>query len=128
MSVCTLTGHAVVSVGPYGITLDNSVAKRDGQSYALQAHGEVWGDPLEVRTSSTQRHCFSHDPSLASALTLTSCCTQVTSLRREDVAFVAPKNKTFDILQGNTLPSSGTPRGHQVRRLALPTTGASSFG
>lgn len=84
MTVCTLTGHAVVSVGPYGITLDNSVAKRDGQSYALQAHGEVWGDPLEV-----------------------------TSLRREDVAFVAPKNKTFDILQGNTLPSSGTPRGHQ---------------
>jgi len=125
MSVCTLTGHAVVSVGPYGITLDNSVAKRDGQSYALQAHGEVWGDPLEVRTSKHAATLFLAGPS---ALTLTSCCTQVTSLRREDVAFVAPKNKTFDILQGNTLPSSGTPRGHQVTRLALPTTGASSLG
>jgi leucyl aminopeptidase len=84
MTVCTLTGHAALSVGPYGITLDNSVAKKDRQSYALQDHGEVWGDPLEV-----------------------------TSLRREDVAFVAAKNKTFDLLQCNTAPSSGTPRGHQ---------------
>lgn len=48
MTVCTLTGHAVLSVGPYAITLDNGVAKKDGQSLALQRHGEVWGDPLEV--------------------------------------------------------------------------------
>jgi leucyl aminopeptidase len=77
MTVCTLTGHAVVSVGPYGITLDNSVAKRDGQSYALQAHGEVWGDPLEVRTSKQSSDTVSRTTQVsASALTLTSCCTR----------------------------------------------------
>jgi leucyl aminopeptidase len=68
MSVCTLTGHAVVSVGPYGITLDNSVAKRDGQSYALQAHGEVWGDPLEVRTSKHAATLFLAGPKSRPAL------------------------------------------------------------
>jgi leucyl aminopeptidase len=84
MTVCTLTGHAALSVGPYGITLDNSVAKRDRQSFALQEHGEMWGDPLEV-----------------------------TTLRKEDFAFIAPKHKGFDVLQCNTAPSSATPRGHQ---------------
>jgi leucyl aminopeptidase len=117
MTVCTLTGHAALSVGPYGITLDNSVAKKDRQSYALQDHGEVWGDPLEV----TQLLFFlSRTLSVIACigcLTVVCACVQVTSLRREDVAFVAAKNKTFDLLQCNTAPSSGTPRGHQVRRL-----------
>jgi leucyl aminopeptidase len=84
MTVCTLTGHAVLSVGPYGISVDNGVAKKHRQSYALQEHGEIWGDPLEV-----------------------------TTLRREDVSFGAPKNKTYDLVQCNTAPSSSTPRGHQ---------------
>jgi leucyl aminopeptidase len=37
----------------------------------------------------------------------------VTTLRREDVSFGAPKNKTYDLVQCNTAPSSSTPRGHQ---------------
>jgi len=39
---------------------------------------------------------------------------QVTTLRKEDFAFIAPKHKGFDVLQCNTAPSSATPRGHQV--------------
>lgn len=50
MTMCTLTGHAALSVGPYAITLDNGVAKRERQSLTLQDYGEIWGDPLEVYT------------------------------------------------------------------------------
>ncbi len=48
MTMCTLTGHAVISVGPYSISLDNGPARREGLSSKLQASGEVWGDPIEV--------------------------------------------------------------------------------
>jgi leucyl aminopeptidase len=84
MTMCTLTGHAGMAVGQYSVALDNRVAKREDLARKLQAHGEVWGDPLEVST-----------------------------LRREDVNFVAAKNKTHDVVQANTVPSSVTSRGHQ---------------
>jgi len=83
----TLTGHAVVAVGPYPIACDNPVAAArgpHGTARAIQTAAHHVGDPFEVST-----------------------------LRREDFAFVRPKHASYDVLQCNTLPSSRTPRGHQ---------------
>jgi leucyl aminopeptidase len=84
MTCATLTGHAHRAVGNYGITLDNGPAFAIGQSVGLQKASLAWGDPFEVST-----------------------------LRREDYAFIQPKNAAFDVLQCNLAPSSGTARGHQ---------------
>ena len=83
-SVATLTGHAVRAVGPYTIALDNGPARAVRAADTLQEHGERCGDPFEI-----------------------------SRLRREDWDFVAPSSKAWDVLQCNSLPSSGTPRGHQ---------------
>jgi leucyl aminopeptidase len=50
----------------------------------VQTAGEAFGDPFEV-----------------------------SSLRREDYAFVAPTTPEYDVRQVNTAPSSQTQRGHQ---------------
>jgi len=84
MTICTLTGHAMLSVGPYSIAVDNAVGKREGLARSLQQSGEVWGDPFEVSI-----------------------------LRREDVSVIAPKNKSFDVVQCLPASSTGTSRGHQ---------------
>ena len=38
---------------------------------------------------------------------------EISTIRREDYAFIRSKYVTEDIVQCNNLPSSGTPRGHQ---------------
>eukprot|EP01027_Heterolobosea_sp_BB2_P002046 GEZU01003082.1.p2 GENE.GEZU01003082.1~~GEZU01003082.1.p2 ORF type:complete len:250 (+),score=84.81 GEZU01003082.1:1014-1763(+) len=80
----TLTGHAPRAVGTYGLCLDNGPARRLGISRRLYDAGELWGDNFEV-----------------------------SSIRREDYDFIKPKNNTYDVLQCNNAPSSGTSRGHQ---------------
>jgi len=79
-----LTGHVARALGSYTATMDNGPAHHIKQSQELQAAGHLWGDPFEIST-----------------------------LRREDYNFIAPKNSAYDLLQCNNLPSSGTPRGHQ---------------
>lgn len=81
----TLTGHAVIAVGPYSIAMDNAVARKSRNAQAIQVAGDEWGDVFEV-----------------------------SNMRREDVAMVTPKIRAdHDVVQCNTLPSSRTPRGHQ---------------
>lgn len=83
-TVATLTGHAVIAVGPgYSIAVDNGAAKKAGVARTLQEAGERYADPVEI-----------------------------SSLRREDFDFVAAKTAEYDVRQGNNLPSVSTPRGH----------------
>jgi leucyl aminopeptidase len=84
-SIATLTGHAVLAVGPgYSIAVDNGPARADRVAESLKAAGEAHGDPFEI-----------------------------SSLRREDFDFVAPKTSEYDVKQVNNAPSVATPRGHQ---------------
>eukprot|EP01102_Stenamoeba_stenopodia_P013982 TRINITY_DN45_c0_g1_i1.p1 TRINITY_DN45_c0_g1~~TRINITY_DN45_c0_g1_i1.p1 ORF type:complete len:561 (+),score=140.56 TRINITY_DN45_c0_g1_i1:76-1683(+) len=84
MTCATLTGHAVRAVGPYTISLDNGPAKQAELSEKLKRAGEEWGD-----------------------------CIEVSSIRKEDYDFIAPKNSAYDLLQCNNAASSNTARGHQ---------------
>jgi len=84
MTCATLTGHVGRAYGLYTAAMDNGPALAQGRSVKLQAAGEVWGDPFEIST-----------------------------LRRDDYDFIAPKNSAYDVLQCNNLPSSATARGHQ---------------
>merc|ERR1712029_468265 len=85
MTIATLTGHAVIAVGPYTAVMDNGPAKKGNFAQALQATGDVYGDPFEIST-----------------------------MRKEDHDFIKDKSGEFvDILQCNNAASSRTPRGHQ---------------
>jgi len=92
MTAATLTGHAGRSVGSYTISLDNGPAKLQDLSRKLQASGELWGDCIEVST-----------------------------IRKDDFSFIAPKNSTYDVSQCNTEPSTATQRGHQFPAAFLIT-------
>merc|ERR1712038_583541 len=85
MTIATLTGHAVIAVGPYTAVMDNGPAKKGNFAQALQATGDVYGDPFEIST-----------------------------MRKEDHDFIKDKSGEFvDILQCNNAASTRTPRGHQ---------------
>lgn len=84
-TVATLTGHAVLAVGNYSICQDNGPAREDLNARKLQDAGSVIGDPFEIST-----------------------------MRREDLAFHRAKSAGDDLLQCNNAPSSRTPRGHQT--------------
>jgi len=99
-SIATLTGHAVIAMGPYSVVLPNGPAKKAGTGKSIYEISEQWGEPFEL----------SH-------------------LRREDYDFVKPRNKTFDVLQANNKPSSQTPRGHQYPAAFLDVaSGINTFG
>ncbi|MCA9617570.1 MAG: aminopeptidase, partial [Myxococcales bacterium] len=83
-SIATLTGHAVLAVGPYSIALDNHAARARNTAARLIAEGDRWGDPFES-----------------------------SRLRREDWDFIKPRSRADDVLSCNNAPSSATPRGHQ---------------
>jgi leucyl aminopeptidase len=83
-SVATLTGHAYRAMGPYSIAICNGPGRAAGLDRALATHGEAWGEPFEV-----------------------------SQLRREDVAFVAPRSAADEVLSCNNAASSATARGHQ---------------
>lgn len=84
-TVATLTGHAHLTVGEgYSIVMDNGPARNAGTSIKLQNAGEKIGDPFEIST-----------------------------IRREDLAFHRGKAHGDDVMQCSNLPSSRTARGHQ---------------
>jgi len=84
-TIATLTGHACLAVGSgYSIVMDNGPAHNAGTGPKLQKEGHQIADPFEIST-----------------------------IRREDIAFHRGKTEGEDILQANNLPSSRTCRGHQ---------------
>lgn len=84
-TIATLTGHAVLAVGNNSIVMDNGPARAAGHGLRLQEEGEKIGDPFEISV-----------------------------LRKEDFDMHSGKCYGEDVLQANNLPSSRTPRGHQV--------------
>jgi len=99
-TVATLTGHAIRAYGPYGICLDNGPARKANVSPRIQAGGHILGDPFEVST-----------------------------LRREDYAYVAPGAASEDVVQANDKASSATARGHQYPMAFMSVaSGLDNFG
>lgn len=87
-TIATLTGHAHLAVGVgYSIVMDNGPARDAGHGLRLKQFGDQIGDPFEVST-----------------------------IQRED--FDAHRGVCLgeDVVQANNLPSSRTPRGHQVKK------------
>lgn len=84
-SIATLTGHACLAAGEYSIIMDNGPARHLEVSKEIAKTGEKIGDLFEIST-----------------------------IRREDYDFNKGKSEYEDILQCNNLPSSRTPRGHQI--------------
>lgn len=83
-TVATLTGHAGRAVGQYSLALDNGPAFEQNFASELVKTGDQWGD-----------------------------CFELSRLRRDDYAFVAPRSNADDVLSCNSAPSSATARGHQ---------------
>lgn len=85
LTIATLTGHAVLTVGTgYSIVMDNGPARNASHAQQLQTASEELGDMFEIST-----------------------------IRKEDIAFHRGKGMGDDVFQANNLPSSRTPRGHQ---------------
>nr|CAD7569783.1 unnamed protein product [Timema californicum] len=85
LTIATLTGHAVLTVGSgFSILMDNGPAREVDNSRKLRAAAEEYGDMIEIST-----------------------------IRREDMAFHKGKSEGDDVHQSNNLPSSRTSRGHQ---------------
>jgi leucyl aminopeptidase len=68
----------------YSVAVENGPSRASGIARKLQSIGESWGDQFEIST-----------------------------LRREDFEFVAPKTAEYDVRQVNNQSSAATPRGHQ---------------
>ncbi|KAI7829843.1 hypothetical protein BC939DRAFT_379822, partial [Gamsiella multidivaricata] len=99
-TVATLTGHAIRAYGPYGICLDNGPARKAGISPRIDAAGHIMGDPFEMST-----------------------------LRREDYAVIAPGSVAEDVVQANDKASSASARGHQYPMAFMAiASGVSDFG
>jgi leucyl aminopeptidase len=84
ISVATLTGHALLSYGPYSALIENGTSRGKQIANKIAEHGELWGDPCEVSLS-----------------------------RREDWEIIKSKTKAEDILSSSKGPSTSTVRGHQ---------------
>ncbi len=82
LSVATLTGHVYRAYGPYVGAIGNAAA--GALLDALDAAGELWGEPIER-----------------------------SRVRREDYAFVAARSSAEDVVSSNRLATVNTPRGHQ---------------
>ncbi|PSN40292.1 putative aminopeptidase W07G4.4, partial [Blattella germanica] len=51
ITIATLTGHAVLTVGPgYSVVMDNGPARKSAHAQQLQAAGEEVGDMIEIST------------------------------------------------------------------------------
>lgn len=85
VTIATLTGHAMRSVGPYPIILENGPALDAGLAATINRAGSAWGEPFEI-----------------------------SRLRREDYAAVKPKTDGEDVLSMNANISASTARGHQL--------------
>uniref|UniRef100_H2Y048 Putative aminopeptidase W07G4.4 n=1 Tax=Ciona intestinalis TaxID=7719 RepID=H2Y048_CIOIN len=100
-TIATLTGHAIIAMGPgYSIAMDNGPAREIQNSLKLRDAGDAVGDMFEIST-----------------------------IRREDYVFHTGKSEYEDILQCNNAPSSRTPRGHQSpSAFMIMTSGLDSHG
>ncbi|KAG0307372.1 Cytosol aminopeptidase, catalytic domain, partial [Dissophora globulifera] len=99
-TVATLTGHAIIASGGYGICLDNGPARKANISPRIQAGGHILGDPFEIST-----------------------------LRREDYSLVMPGSAAEDVVQANDKASSQTPRGHQYPMAFMAiASGVNNYG
>ncbi len=83
-TIATLTGHALLAVGPYTILVANGTARKQKVEEAIAESGELWGDPCQISRS-----------------------------RREDWKMIASKTKADDVLSSNNGSSVSVPRGHQ---------------
>jgi len=83
-TIATLTGHALLAVGPYTILVANGTARKQKIEETIAEIGEQWGDGCQVSRS-----------------------------RREDWEIIAAKTKADDVLSSNNGPSVSVPRGHQ---------------
>lgn len=82
------------------IAVDNGPARKAAVGNRLQRSGEALGDPFEIST-----------------------------MRREDLAFHRGRAAGDDIMQSNDLPSSRTPRGHQTpAAFLLLASGLDKYG
>jgi len=101
MTIATLTGHAIVAMGPaYTIVMENGPAKRKAMARNIQAVGDTVADPFEIST-----------------------------IRREDYNFIKGPSEYEDVLQCNNAPSSRTPRGHQFpASFMIVTSGLDKHG
>jgi len=85
-TLATLTGHVCLAFGgAYSGVLDNGPAREKGNSRLLFDLADKIAEPVELST-----------------------------VRREDFEFVKGPSEYEDVLQCNNLPSSQTPRGHQM--------------
>ncbi|CAB4055847.1 CARP [Lepeophtheirus salmonis] len=85
MTIATLTGHAVIAVGPYTAVMDNGPASDIDFASNMVKLGTEIGDPFEKST-----------------------------IRREDYKMIQDVSGEYvDVLQCNNAASSRTPRGHQ---------------
>ncbi|KAJ1982290.1 hypothetical protein H4R34_001765 [Dimargaris verticillata] len=82
-TVATLTGHVIRAYGHYGAIVPNGPATKSHLAQRIHDAGRRWGDPFEIST-----------------------------MRSEDYAMVAPGSDREDACQSNDLASSATPRGH----------------
>ncbi|MBW2262481.1 MAG: leucyl aminopeptidase family protein [Deltaproteobacteria bacterium] len=85
LTVATLTGHAVRTVGPYPIAIENGPALDASVGAILGRAGSAWAEPFEI-----------------------------SRLRREDFEAVASKTDGEDVLSMNANINASTPRGHQL--------------
>ncbi|TQV84930.1 M17 family metallopeptidase [Aliikangiella coralliicola] len=83
-TVATLTGHALLSVGPYTALVENGPARQANLSDHIAQSGDLWGDGCDISRS-----------------------------RREDWDIIRPRTKADDVLSSNNGPSATTKRGHQ---------------
>ncbi|ROQ30404.1 leucyl aminopeptidase family protein [Gallaecimonas pentaromativorans] len=83
-SIATLTGHAARALGPYTAVVENGPARELNIGRTLATLGDLYGDPADV-----------------------------SRVRREDYAFIAPRTRADDVLSCNNAGSSVTARGHQ---------------
>lgn len=92
-TVATLTGHAHLAHGVgYTIVMDNGPARDAGHGNLLKKIGDQYGDPFEIST-----------------------------IQREDFTAHAGVCLGEDVVQANNIPSSRTPRGHQVKKQLFMT-------
>ncbi|CAH8849980.1 unnamed protein product [Trichobilharzia szidati] len=84
-TMATLTGHVIRAYKHYTAVMDNGPARVKRVSQELQSAGDLISDVVEIST-----------------------------LRKEDYAINKPKSEYEDLIQCNNLPSSATPRGHQM--------------
>lgn len=84
-TIATLTGHAIIAMGPnYFCAMDNGPARQIKNVQKIQEGGDIMGDPCEI-----------------------------SMIRAEDYEFHKGKSEYEDVLQCNNCPSTRTPRGHQ---------------